>query len=360
MKIRLYKVPWKATLPIVFVLVLGFALRIWGINFGLPHIYHRDENFEVYRALALGVGDYNWERISKSGYFYLLFFEYCLYFLLMYVVGVFHSPQEFGLSILKDPTIVWLIGRSTTALIGTINLFVVYLIGRRIHSHLVGIISSFLLATTYLHVRESHYVTVDIPLTCLVAVCLYFAVRIYQADDYRNYIKVGIFAGLASMVKLPGIMVIVPVFLAHFFKSRRDRYPAISLEFFKPLAIFLGILFFVYILGNPGVFWVGGKVIGKLLSSALGIEHSDIPQGFKGNVNHWLFYLGALIRGISFPVFICSGIGLVMGLYSRRREYVVLGVFIFSFYIGISTVGNPFLIYDRYVLPILIPMVIFA
>jgi hypothetical protein len=55
----------------LLLIILGaFALRIWGIDFGLPHIYHTDEWFEVKRALKLGVGVFDFERVAKGGYFY--------------------------------------------------------------------------------------------------------------------------------------------------------------------------------------------------------------------------------------------------------------------------------------------------
>ena len=68
---------------LVLVIVLGaFGLRIWGIQFGLPYLFHNDEGFEVIRALQLGSGEFDFDRVSKGGYFYLLFIEFGFLFVL--------------------------------------------------------------------------------------------------------------------------------------------------------------------------------------------------------------------------------------------------------------------------------------
>ena len=41
------------------ILLLALALRITGIQFGLPHLYHADEPIVVNHALAYGAGDLN-------------------------------------------------------------------------------------------------------------------------------------------------------------------------------------------------------------------------------------------------------------------------------------------------------------
>ena len=32
---------------LIGVMFVGFVLRVWGISFGLPNLYHEDEGFEV-------------------------------------------------------------------------------------------------------------------------------------------------------------------------------------------------------------------------------------------------------------------------------------------------------------------------
>ncbi|MBK8973382.1 MAG: hypothetical protein IPM37_19225, partial [Hahellaceae bacterium] len=65
------------------IILLGFGLRVWGINFGLPFLYHADEGFEVNRALQLANGSFDFSRVAKGGYFYLLFAEFGFLFVFL-------------------------------------------------------------------------------------------------------------------------------------------------------------------------------------------------------------------------------------------------------------------------------------
>jgi hypothetical protein len=147
-------ITYRFQIFLALILIVAFILRIWGINFGLPHIYHTDEWFEVKRALKLGAGVFEFERVKKGGYFYLLFMEYGVYFVILKIFGIIKSSDEFLFKIFQDPTPIWLIGRVTTAIIGTINVFILYLLGKRAFSKGVGIFAGFFLAIHFIHVQS--------------------------------------------------------------------------------------------------------------------------------------------------------------------------------------------------------------
>ena len=347
--------------PLIVVLLLGLALRVWGITFGFPHIYHVDEHFEVYRALRLGMGDFVFDRIVKGGYFYVLFAEYAIFYILLLITGTIHSSQEFAYSIVEDPSAIWTIGRATTAVIGTMNLYVVYLIGRRIHSHAVGVFASLLLAVSFMHVVHSHYITVDVPMTLLVSITLYYSIRIFQTGSRGDYLKAGIFAGLAAMFKLPGIIVVVPITIAHFLNMRHRCKPILSWEFAKHAGICMAPLVLLYVLGNPGVLLFGKRIVGGLIATIFGgTSPTNLPVETGKNMNHWLYYLKSLIEAVGVPLFVCGAFGIIKSFYGKRPEYLILAVYILSYFIAISLVGDPNLIYSRYVLPILPPMLLLA
>ena len=47
-------------LALAAIVLMGLALRLWGIDFGLSNLYCRpDETTLVHRALAIGAGDLN-------------------------------------------------------------------------------------------------------------------------------------------------------------------------------------------------------------------------------------------------------------------------------------------------------------
>ena len=200
------------------ILVTAFILRIWGIDFGLPHIYHTDEWFEVKRALKLGSGVFDFERIAKGGYYYLLFFEYGIYFVALKLLGVIKSGDGFLFKFFQDPTNIWLIGRVTTAIIGTLNCYFLYLIGKHAYSKVVGLLAALFLAIHLIHVQSSHYITVDVPLTCLITICFLIMCLNSSRSTFTkfHYCILGIFVALAIMTKIPGAVILFPVLIFHY------------------------------------------------------------------------------------------------------------------------------------------------
>ena len=74
------------------ILLAGFLLRVWGIAFGLPFLYHADEPIIVNHALAFGAGDLNPHFFKIPPLVsYLLFACYGIY----YLVGGFHGITQF-------------------------------------------------------------------------------------------------------------------------------------------------------------------------------------------------------------------------------------------------------------------------
>ena len=96
---------------IIIIIILGFVLRIWGINFGLPHQLHQDEPIVVNHALAYGTGDLNphFFKIPPLAS-YILFLLYGCYSIIGKIIGVFNGMDDFALSFFKDPSVFYIIG----------------------------------------------------------------------------------------------------------------------------------------------------------------------------------------------------------------------------------------------------------
>jgi hypothetical protein len=61
--------------------MVGFFLGVIGIGYGLPNLYHKDEQYYVNLALSFGMGDFNphiFENPPLASY--LLFVLYVFYY----------------------------------------------------------------------------------------------------------------------------------------------------------------------------------------------------------------------------------------------------------------------------------------
>ncbi|MFQ5902872.1 MAG: ArnT family glycosyltransferase, partial [Candidatus Binatia bacterium] len=129
--------------------------------------------------------------------------------------GRFASPEEFIIAFAVDPSIFYLLGRWLSALLGTLTVGLTYGIGRRLYGRSVGLLGATLLAVNYLHVKDSHYITPDVPVAFMLMAAFWFAVRISEKPTIKNYAAAGILTGLAISVKYPAFVVAISLLTAH-------------------------------------------------------------------------------------------------------------------------------------------------
>ena len=87
----------------------------------------------------------------------------------------------------------------------------VYVLGRRAYGRTVGWLAALSLAVTFLHVRDSHFATLDVPLTFAVTVALYCAVRLAEVGTGRAGALAGATLGLAAGVKYNGALALAGI-----------------------------------------------------------------------------------------------------------------------------------------------------
>jgi hypothetical protein len=163
------------------IVTLALVLRLWGIRFGFPYAYHFDEPTYVRIALNLGEGLIG-RQPNPTGFSNLLFAEYGVYFIAGRIGGHLASAAEAGQFWRANPTAFHiLLGRLTNALLGTLGVLVAYWLGKEAGGRGTGLLAALFLAVSFLHVRNSHYVTPGITaasLTSLGVLCSLLAMRI--------------------------------------------------------------------------------------------------------------------------------------------------------------------------------------
>ena len=129
------------------VLLLALALRLWGLDFGLPYIKHPDEPYWVNAALKIvKTGDLNPHTfIYPSLLLYVNSLAYLVYFAIGRAFGVFQSLAD-----LVEPIVLiggsgkvalpalFLIGRSVSLVLGLGTVALIFDLGRRYTGHLLG------------------------------------------------------------------------------------------------------------------------------------------------------------------------------------------------------------------------------
>jgi hypothetical protein len=339
------------TILLLAVLAVAFVLRIWGGGFGLPNIYHPDEGFEVYRAIRLGTGSFDLERIGKGGYYLLLFVEYVIYFLVLLVQGVVRSVHEFAYFFVADPSPFWRIGRATTACLGTATVFLIWLQGRRMGGSRAGLLGAWFLAFSFQHVTDSHFVTVDVPM----AFFTFWAVFLVVEDaSSRSRMKPWVFALVAAgaiLNKLPAAVLFVPYFLAAFWKGGwRGESGVLSRSTLHPVFLTSAI----YVVVNPGIVLHFGSLAADVLQTLFGgVSSQGEYAGVKQETSLWRFYTEAVLSSQGPALLALSLFGAWFGVVRQSRAAILHVSFLVPFFVLIAGASTPHLYYWRYIVPLL-------
>jgi 4-amino-4-deoxy-L-arabinose transferase-like glycosyltransferase len=192
-------------------LLVGAALRVYGIDFGLPSNFHPDEVPKVNAIM----------RMVDSGTFdpqYFLHPSLLLYLTygantLLHLSGLDGTFRESA----------FLAGRLVSATAGVTSIIFTYLIGQRLYSKRAGALAAFLLAVFPLHVTCSRYLKEDALLTCVVLSCV--LTTIIAVQDSRRWLLIfaGILAGCTAGTKYSGILMVIVPLSAPWLASRKIK-----------------------------------------------------------------------------------------------------------------------------------------
>ena len=347
------------------VLGLAVLIRMLGIDYGLPFSYWSDEYHEVMRAMELGAGNFNLSRTGKGGFYFLLFFEYGLYFVVMKITGVVTSAKDFAELFVRDPTMFYLLGRTTAAIFGAATVFAAYCLARRAYGANAALASAIFLAVNVLHVDLSHRVGVDVPMTCFATIALLFAVRISEGGVRKDYVLAALSAGLAATTKITGVLVLVPLLIAHGYASAARPGP-VARRFLGAPELWLSAFMFAVVLiaTNPGIVFDASYLSLFSTPSDVALDDEMFAESADGapwsRPNLYLYYVDVLQHSMGWPLFSLAVISVAYATWRHRAADVLLLSFGLMNYLVIVNTSSDVLYYPRYALPIVVVVTVLA
>jgi len=209
----------QGAMALAAILVVALVLRVAATDFGLPYTYHPDEWALIMPALRiLQTGDFNPHRfVYGSAYIYALSGVYVLYFLAGVGAGAFGSIHDIPVlenyvSTVRYPfPTVFLVGRLFNACIGTLTLWVVYALARRMWGRRHALVAALLMAVAPLHVMLSHFATTDVPMVLAVMVTLLAMLYALETGAQQDRLVAAFLCGLTVSVKYTAVPIVAPL-----------------------------------------------------------------------------------------------------------------------------------------------------
>ncbi len=347
----------QQSIIIVLILLAALGLRLWGINFGLPYEYHVDEVQYVRQAASMGEDGLEPTWWNNPPFFkYVLLAEYSGLYGVGRLFGWYSSTHDFGAQSTFDPSLLYLLGRVTSALLGTLTVYLVYLIGKEGYNGRTGIIAASFLATSFIHVRDSHYATNDIAVTFLITIALLAAIKITTSHQKRWYVLAGSAVGLGIATKYTAVFAVSPLIVAHLLSPDIQFKKPIHLQINR-LILFAACVVAAAIIGSPYFIITPQSVI----SDAYEALYLAGQRGFEGweidPAGGYIFYFKTLVWGLGWPLLIIALASLLKALNRRSAADWILFIYIGVMY---ALMGRQQMYFSRFVLPIIPALLILA
>jgi 4-amino-4-deoxy-L-arabinose transferase-like glycosyltransferase len=106
---------------------------------------------------------------------------------------------------------------------GTATVLVIYAVVRPLFDRLVGLVASSFLALAFLHVRDSHYATTDVPMTFFVMTAMLAIVRVFRGARRDDAWLAGVLSGFAIATKYTALPLAAPIGIVAAFHARMRR-----------------------------------------------------------------------------------------------------------------------------------------
>lgn len=336
---------WLAALVLI-----GLAIRLWGIGWGLPQRpeLHPDENDYVLRhALQLSL-----QRLDPG------FLNYPA-FLMYLIAAVFRGLAHLGW-ITGEPWQAHLIGRLWSALFATATILPVYAMAREIGGSVrAALLSALWMALLPLNIWEAHVAITDPLMTFWTAMTLWASVRLARTSRLHDYLLAGASLGLATGSKYTAAIAVVAVIAGSvnaFLRTRSFRETAGGLI----AAGLLSVLCAYFVTPYSFIRWEDTL---KALSYEYGHTHGQ-HYGFSlpapgWQYRHYVYQFAAawpFSLGIALYASALAGVGWALCRRPDRRLLPLLAFFIAFF--GVT--GSWSFVPLRYYLPLVTLLVLFA
>ncbi|GMR21807.1 MAG: hypothetical protein BMS9Abin37_0124 [Acidobacteriota bacterium] len=304
---------------LVVVLAVAAALRLYGIDHGLPFVYNPDEANIMARSLAVARG------IDPEYYLYPSFFFYFLFAVMggLYVVGRVHGSYEnvaaFQARFFEDPTAFYLVGRLVGVVAALATIVLTYGLVLKHFGRTAARASSLFIAVAYFHVRDAHYLKHDVPSGFLFVLALWAIDRALSRKDLSAYWLAGAALGVAFATHYYMIFLAPAFIVCHWVSRGWERFAhvvaagAVSALTFFMLSPFVVLRFPIaleHMRANRQV------VVDRSLESGLAIFPS---------LGRYLEFV--VTQGLGYLLFTLVLIGFVLMARSDRRELALWGSF---------------------------------
>lgn len=371
---------------LTLILFIAFLVRVLGLfpNF----INHPDEGWvQTYSGKLfyniITKGDFNPYTYKYGSFiFYLAAIPYFPIMFASYLVekiqslvlpfSTAHSMPSFVeyVTIIgydQYQTLIFWSQRALVALLGIVSVAILYLIAKKLFNKPIALLAAFSFAIFPFHVRDSHYLTTDVPATFFILLALLSMVNLFKTGKLKWYLLSGFMIGFSTAVRYFPIALFVYPIAILLDKQKNKIWPLkIMLGFIAvSIGVFVGLPYLFLNSQSHTIFqqdmekwvlpWYSTTIstyAQSLASLALSNRQGLLPSITTLMPNNFFPYYARFIffNGLGQIPTIASLIGLGITLLKFPKQFIFLSIIPFITFIYISSYMHAQ--YERLAIPI--------
>ena len=310
-------------IQLALIVLVGATLRFWGLLHGLADglVYHADAHLAVWSAWHryLGAPLRGSQFGAAHGFLTWLAVETA-----DVVARALGYPPEWTFALVGSVLAL------LTAVLGTLTIPAVYLLGRRAFGRRAGLLAAAFVAVSPLHTFHSHYPYRDVPMVLALTLTLAACVRLATRPGVLAYAGAAVGTGLTIALKPAGLVVVAPVVtaLALAWRRRSSRWVPIA-----TVALLLVVLvgMSVFSTGHSFSPLAGVRERGQFAWTFISRGGPTVVHGAARAVDLLTDWLGA-------PMLLAFGLGCAAALWRRRRADLILLAFLVPGFLAAASI----------------------
>ena len=340
----------------LLIVLVGLALRLHNIGFGLPSLYDPDEPiFMVIAAKLLSARTLNpgWFGHPGTTTIYLIALIDAGVYGVGVALGHYSSVAQFVHAAYADPGLLFLPARVAMALMGGCCVALTYFIGRRAWGTGAGLIAALLLAFNALHIAWSQVIRTDVHASLFMLAAVLFAMRFADGRRFRDCIISSLLVGFAIATKWPAITALAAVlgaiaYLVH--EGAAGRWMAAKWAT-ASIAVTLAGLF----IASPFIFLDYPTVLSNLSGEARPFHLGHTGGGFGSNLVSYVQHEMIGSMGWIGFAFAIVGVGAIIARRGAARFVIFPPALAF-----LAVICGQKLVWSRWLIPELPFLCLFA
>jgi Dolichyl-phosphate-mannose-protein mannosyltransferase len=339
--------------------VLGLALRLPNLGWGLPDV--AEEAYPMKKALEMWdwqAGSIAWNPQTigwPSLSFYVHLSLQHLHYAVGRLAGQFGERLDYLVAFCADHQDLLILSRLIGVLASCGVIYLAARLSQRLVGNLGGWLAGILLALSPLLISHAQLITPDILLTLFAALGTVASVRVYEKGLRRDYLLAGLWLGLGISCKYTPVLLFGALYGAHLLARRRDTGGLVWSDFLAPeMGMALGTGFLAFVVTSP-FFLLDADLFNRDVTYQL-LHMNQGHFGHKDSLPGFVFYFTKVLApGLGLPALLLSLMGLGVMAWRKQGGWLVLVLSLLCFYLPLSLVSTHF---DRYMLPVLLPLAV--